>query len=101
MEDEATWPKIDVTVRLDVLGKWQQPILDAIERTFSGAKAGYAPLPNGQACLVVQWEGFKGQDNAAREHLIRDVIAGMGSDAPSRVSTVLAQTPDEISRQLI
>jgi hypothetical protein len=83
------------SVKIDSLGRWQQPILDAARAAFDGAKANFVPLPMGRAGLVVLWRGFHGHDVTERQEMVRATIARLGADAAKRVAMIVTLTPEE------
>jgi len=85
----------EYTEKIDSLGKWQQPILDAIFARFPGSKPGFVPLPMGRAGLVVYWKGFHGHDVTERQAMVREPIAELGADALKRVAMIVTLTPEE------
>ena len=89
--------KAEATVTIDSLGKWQQPILDAVKAELHGAKASYTVLPFGRAGLVVYWPGFHGHDVTQRQKIVRDVVRKLSAAADKRISMVLALTPKEVA----
>jgi hypothetical protein len=82
------------TFHSDTLGQWGARIKAAVEETLN-AKAGFSAMPMGRICVVVVSEAFEGLDNAAREAAVRKVVRTLGPDAASRISSVLALTPNE------
>jgi hypothetical protein len=90
--------RFDSSVKLDVLGKWQQPILAAVKETLPGSKPSFTPLPMGRAGLMVSWNRFKGHDVSERQELVRDAITTkLGANVSKLVSLIVALTPDEIA----
>ena len=88
--------KFTRTVKLDVLGKWQQQILDTVQAKLPGSKAEFVPLPMGKAALVVRWKGFHGHDVTEREQTVRGaIIEKLSASVSKRVSMILALTPAE------
>jgi len=89
--------KAEATVTIDSLGKWQQPILDAVKAELHGAKASYTVLPFGRAGLVVYWPGFHGHDVTKRQEIVRGVVRKLGAAADKRISMIMALTPKEVA----
>jgi hypothetical protein len=83
------------TVKIDSLGKWQQPILDTIAADLPGSKLGFMALPTGRAGLAVYWTGFYGHDVTERQDIVRGAIAKLGADASKRVAMIITLTPEE------
>jgi len=83
--------KAEATVTIDSLGKWQQPILDAVKAELHGAKA------FGRAGLVVYWPGFHGHDVTKRQEIVRGVVRKLGAAADKRISMIMALTPKEVA----
>jgi hypothetical protein len=79
-----------------VLGEYQQPILDAISKALPGAKAGYAPMPNGKVLLVVVYAGFETRNGSEREQLVRDfIIANLKINPQDCIAGIYCWTPRE------
>ena len=87
--------KFEKTLTLDVLGKWQQPILDIIKEKLPGSRPAYAPLPMGRAGLVVEWDGFYGRDPTDRQDIVRFAIANLGPDPSKLISMIVTLTQEE------
>jgi len=87
--------RFERSVKIDSLGKWQNPILDAVKENLGGSQASYAVVPFGRAALVVYWKGFEGYDIPERQKIVHEAISALGEDALRRVSMILALTPAE------
>jgi hypothetical protein len=86
---------IKISTKLDKLGDLQHPIEEAVKAEFPGSNAGFVPLPNGLAALMVTWKDFDGYDLSKRQEMVRDAIAKVGPNAPQLISVILPVTPDE------
>jgi hypothetical protein len=87
--------RIQKVVKLDSLGKWQQPILDAIKTELPRSRSEYTPLPTGNPGLVVLWKGFAGLDVTERQKKVRDVLSNVSVTASKRIPLIITLTPDE------
>lgn len=82
--------------KFGVLGKYQQPILDAISTALPGAAARYAPMPFGKVLLVVTYPGFENSDESVREHLVRNsIIASLRINPSEYLCGIHCWTPSE------
>jgi hypothetical protein len=84
-----------VSVEIDSLGEWAEPIKEALKTALAGSKPSYAPLPMGGAALYVSWPGFDDRDQTEREEMVRSAIATLGDEAPKRIKMIVALTPEE------
>ena len=87
--------KIDKAIKIRALGKWQQPILEAVKKGLPGSKVGYKVLPAGRAGLIVYWNGFDRHDIPDRQKTVRDVMKTLGPDVAKLVPLIVALTPEE------
>jgi hypothetical protein len=86
---------IEVSVEIDSLGEWAEPIKEAIKTALAGSKPSYAPLPMGGAALYVSWPGFDDRDQTERQEMVRSAVATLGDEAPNRIKMIVALTPEE------
>jgi hypothetical protein len=78
------------------LGKYQELIPDAISKALPGAAASWAPIPSGNAALIVVFHGFENRDESEREHLVGDsIIASLKINPDDYVSAFECWTPRE------
>lgn len=88
--------RFERSVKVDKLGKMQQPILDAVSRALPGAAPAYAVLPFGNVALIVIWPGFENRDEPARENLVRDaLLASLRINVSDYISGIHCWTPRE------
>jgi hypothetical protein len=87
--------KSEEPISIASLGRWQKPIVAALQQRLPGAYVKGAPLPTGRAGIVVYWKGFSGRDALERQAIVRSILAGVGADAARRVARIFALTPDE------
>jgi hypothetical protein len=86
------------SAKYDILGRYQQKILDAVSKALPGAAAAYAPLPFGKVALVVVFKDFENRSEADREQLVRNSIIGSLKINPDEyISGFRCWTPREES----
>jgi hypothetical protein len=87
--------KFEKTARYDALGRYQQPILDAVSKSLPGAASHYAPLPQGKPALVVVWPGFENRNDGDRKRLVQDsILAALLMGLTDYVAGIHCFTPE-------
>jgi hypothetical protein len=87
--------RFETSIKFDVLGKWQQPIIEAVKEALPGSEPGYTALPQGRAGLIVYWKGFKGRDVPERQEMVRNAVGSLGPEVAKKISLILALTREE------
>src|ERR1700722_16122123 len=87
--------KSEKTIKLDKLGTFERPILDAVKEKLRGSQPEYVPLPNDNVGLLVLWKDFYGHGVTERQEMVRAAIESLGRGVARRISIILTLTPDE------
>lgn len=86
---------LDIETSFDSLGKWQQPMRNALLSAFPGSRVSYLALPNGVVGLLVISPSFAGQTQAERERRVRGILDTIGLGVEKLISVFHLLTPDE------
>lgn len=86
--------KFSATVKFDRLGKWQEPIVEAIHRAMPGAKT-YCALPQGNVGLWITSSAFENLQECQREERVREIISSLGRGVVDLLSSFHLYTPEE------
>lgn len=84
------------TAKFDILGRYQEPIREAVSKALEGAAVDYAPLPFGKVALVVVSPMFKSRSEDERRQLVvTSIIASLRINPDDYLAGILCWTPDE------
>lgn len=88
--------KFSSSQKYDILGRYQQQILDAISKALPGAAADYAPVPFGKVALIVTWPEFGSRDESARKTLVETaILASLRINPDDYLAGIHCWTPRE------
>ena len=90
--------KFFTTTKYDRLGKWQDPILEAVHRAIPDAKATFVPLPQGNVGLWVTSAAFDSLKEPDREARVRAIVSSLGAGVVNLLSSFHLYTPAEVTK---
>ncbi len=74
-----------------------QQVTQILEQAFQGMNVELFEMSSGRLSGTIIWDGFDGQEQGDRQHLVREVLKEALGAQVQEVSILLAYTPHEMS----